>query len=63
MKDLFADVPLATILALGGAVLAFVAYLNGDLSVFEALAAFGITTAGSGALGKARADSGKGVRR
>jgi len=56
------NLPLATLLTLGAAALAFVAYLNNDLTVFEALAAFGITTGGAGVLGKARADSGKGVR-
>lgn len=56
------DLPLATLLTIGGAILAFVAYLNNDLSVFEALAAFGIVAGGSGVVGKARADSGKGVR-
>lgn len=57
------DLPLSTLMSIGAAILAFVAYLNNDLSVFEALAAFGITTGGAGVLGKARADSGKGVRR
>ena len=57
------DLPLGTLLTIGGAILAFVAYLNNDMSALEALAVFGVTTVGAGQIGQARAQSGKGVRR
>lgn len=57
------DLPLGTILTIGGAILAFIAYLNNDLSVVEALGVFGVTTIGAGQIGQARAQSNKGVRR
>lgn len=55
-------VPLATVLAIGGAALAFIAYLNGDLTVFEALGVFGLNTLGAGQLGQARNGAGRGVK-
>ena len=54
--------PLATITAIGGGVLAAVAYFNGDLTIFQALAAWGITSAGGGAVGHARNGAGRGVK-
>ena len=57
------DLPLGTILTIGAALLSAVAYLLGDLTVFEALGVFGVTTIGAGQIGQARAASGKGVRR
>lgn len=55
--------PLATLTAIGGGVLSFVGYLNGDLSIFQALAAWGITSAGGGAVGHARNGAGRGLKR
>lgn len=57
------DVPLATLTAIGGGVLALIGYLNGDLSIFEALAAWGITSAGGGAVGHARNQAGRGLKK
>lgn len=57
------DVPLATVTAIGGGLLALVGYLNHDITIFQALAAWGITSAGGGAVGHARNGSGRGVRK
>lgn len=57
------DVPLATIQALAGIVLAIIGYVSNDLSIFQAFAAVGINTAGAGAIGVARNQAGRGVRR
>lgn len=56
------NVPLASVLTVGAAILATIAYLNGDLTVFEALGAFGITTVGAGQVGQARNGAGRGVK-
>lgn len=57
------DVPLATLTAIGGGVLALIGYLNHDITIFQALAAWGITSAGGGAVGHARNGAGRGVRK
>lgn len=57
------DLPLATVTAIGGGVLALIGYLNGDLTIFQALAGWGITSAGGGAVGHARNGAGRGVRK
>lgn len=57
------DVPLATLTAIGGGVLALIGYLNHDLSIFDALAAWGITSAGGGAVGHARNQAGRGLKK
>lgn len=57
------DLPLATLTAIGGGVVALVGYLNGDLTVFQALAAWGVTSAGGGVVGHARNGAGRGVRK
>jgi hypothetical protein len=62
MKALLDDLPLATLTAIGGGILALVGYLNHDLSIFEALAAWGITSAGGGGVGFARNGAGRGVK-
>lgn len=59
----FDDVPVGTWLALGGVVLAVLGYITGDLSYQEALLGAGAATGGAGAIGLARAQSGKGGRR
>lgn len=53
--------PAATLTHLGGIVIALIAYLNGDLTVFQALAAVGIVGVGAGQLGTARNGAGRGV--
>lgn len=63
MKTLLDDLPLATLTALGGGVLALIGYLNGDLSIFQALAAWGITSAGGGGIGVARNQAGRGLKK
>lgn len=63
MKKLLDDLPLATLTAIGGGILALVGYLNGDLSIFEALAAWGITSAGGGFVGEARNQAGRGLKK
>lgn len=56
------NIPLASLVFVVGCALTVIAYLNGELTVFEAFAALGFTGVGTGAIGKARADSGKGTR-
>lgn len=53
--------PLATVMTLGGGLLALLGYLNKDLSIFEALAAWGIVGVGGGQVGEARNSAGRGV--
>jgi hypothetical protein len=55
--------PAATLTHIGGIVIALVGYLNGDLSVFQALAAVGIVGVGAGQLGVARNGAGRGLKR
>ena len=55
-------VPLATLYSIAAVVIAVIAYLNHDLSVFQALAAVGITHFGAGKLGEARNGAGRGLR-
>lgn len=63
MKLSFLDeLPLATIMTIGGGIVALIAYLQGDLSVLEALAAWGVVGVGGGQVGVARNGAGRGVR-
>lgn len=55
--------PLATIMTLGGGVVALIAYLNGDLGAAEALAVWGVVGVGAGQVGVARNGAGRGVKR
>lgn len=57
------DLPVATITFLAGVVLTVIAYVSNDVSFQDALVALGALGGGTGALGIARAQSGKGVRR
>lgn len=59
----FDEMPLGTITAIGGGILALIGYLNNDISIFEALAAWGITSAGGGGIGVARNQAGRGLRK
>lgn len=63
MRSLLDDLPFATLQAIAGIVLAIIAYLNGDLGIFEAFVAVGANTAGAGVVGVARSQAGKGIRR
>lgn len=56
------DLPIATLISIASIILAVIAYVSGDLSIEEAFLAVGAVTGGSGVLGVARAQSGKGVR-
>jgi hypothetical protein len=56
------NVPLATVLSIIGSALATIAYFNGDLTIFEALAAWGVVNVGAGQLGVARNGSGRGTK-
>lgn len=55
--------PLATLMTVGGGLLAFVGYLNKDLSIFEALAAWGVVGVGGGQVGEARNQAGRGLKK
>lgn len=57
------DIPLATIQTVTGFGLAILAYLNGDLTIFQAFVAVGANTAGAGVVGVARNQAGRGVKR
>ena len=57
------DVPMATIQALAGIVLAVIAYVSNDISIFQAFVAVGANTAGAGAIGVARNQAGRGIKR
>lgn len=57
------DIPIATIQAVAGIVLAVIAYLNNDLTIYQAFVAVGANTAGAGVLGHARNGAGRGVKR
>lgn len=63
LDKLLGDLPLATVMTVGGGIVALIAYLNGDLSVTEALAAWGVVGIGAGQTGKARNDAGRGLRK
>jgi hypothetical protein len=62
LTDWLDHIPLGTVTHIGGGVIALIAYLNGDLSVFEALAVWGIVGVGAGQIGVARNGSGRGVK-
>lgn len=57
------DFPVATVGFIAGVIVTVIAYINGDLTVFEALAAFGFSGVGAGAIGHARNGAGRGVKR
>lgn len=56
-------VPLATLQAIAGFVIVTIAYLNNDLTVFQALLAVGANGVGAGVLGHARNQAGRGLKR
>jgi hypothetical protein len=60
--SLLDNLPVGTLTHIGGIVLALIAYLNHDLSVFQALAAVGIVGVGSGQIGVARNGAGRGTK-
>lgn len=55
--------PLATVMTVGGGILALIGYLNKDISIFEALAAWGIVGVGGGQVGEARNGAGRGLKK
>jgi len=57
------DVPIATLQAIAGLVLAIIAYVSKDISITQAFFAVGANTAGAGVLGQARNGAGRGVKR
>jgi hypothetical protein len=64
MKNFSLDeIPVATLQTVAGIVLAVIAYISKDLSIFQAFAAVGINTAGAGVVGVARNGAGRGVKR
>jgi hypothetical protein len=54
--------PLGTVLTIVAVVVAVVGYLDGSLTLFEALAAAGIGGGGAGAIGIARNGAGRGLK-
>lgn len=63
MEELNDKLPLATIIALIGAIGALIALITGELTYLEFAAAVGITSGGAGLLGHARNGAGRGLRR
>jgi hypothetical protein len=63
LKEVLDGLPLATIMTVGGGILALIGYLNHDLTIAEALAAWGVTGIGGGQVGRARNEAGRGVKR
>lgn len=57
------DLPMATLIAIAGIALAIIGYISNDLTIFEAMAAAGITSGGAGAIGHARNGAGRGLRK
>lgn len=60
--DLLDKVPVATLSYIGGIVIAVIAYINNDLTAFEALAAAGVVGFGAGKVGEARNQAGRGLK-
>ncbi len=56
------DLPLATLVSLASIVIVVIAYLTDDLNIQDALVALGAVLGGTGVVGLARAQSGKGTR-
>jgi hypothetical protein len=57
------DAPIATLISIASIIVIVVAYFSDDIGLQDALIALGALLGGSGVLGVARAQSGKGVRR
>lgn len=56
------NLPLGTLIAIAGIIVGIVGYITGDLSFEQAMIAIGAVNGGAGAIGLARAASGKGTR-
>jgi len=56
------NVPVATLQTVAGIVLAIIAYVSKDISIFQAFVAVGANTAGAGLIGHARNGAGRGVK-
>jgi hypothetical protein len=63
IKLLIDKLPVATLMAYAAVVVCVVAYLNGDITVTEALVGLGVTSFGAGKLGQARNEAGRGLRK
>jgi hypothetical protein len=61
-EKLIDHLPVATLTHIAGVVIALVAYLNHDLTVFQALAAVGVVGIGAGQIGVARNGAGRGTK-
>ena len=55
-------IPLASLVAVASIVIVVIAYITDELNVQDALVALGAVLGGTGVVGIARAQSGKGVR-
>ena len=60
--DVLDRLPMATLISVASIVIIVIAYISDDLSIQDALIALGASVGGSGVLGIARAQSGKGIR-
>ncbi len=56
------DLPLATLVSIASIVIVVIAYVSNELNVQDALVALGAVLGGTGVVGLARAQSGKGTR-
>ncbi len=56
------DLPLATLVSIASIVIVVIAYISNELNVQDALVALGAVLGGTGVVGLARAQSGKGTR-
>ena len=63
MTDLLDHLPIATLVFLAGAVGSVIALAAGSIDYQEFLVGLGVLGGGTGALGYARAQSGKGLKR
>ncbi len=57
------NVPLATIITIAGIIGAVIALINNSITFEQFMLSIGAVTAGSGVVGVARAQSGKGIRK
>jgi hypothetical protein len=62
MNSVLDNLPVGTIVFLASIVLIIIAYISNDVSFEGAFTALGLAGGGSGAIGIARAQSGKGLR-
>lgn len=63
LNEILDEARIGTYITLLGAIGALIALATGEIDFLEFAAALGLSGIGGGAIGKARADSGHGVRR